>query len=111
MLEGRPLDAARAYRSAAEIQEARFPRTDDPATWWYPIRRSLAAALLEADRPDEALVEAGRVLVLWPNDPLTRLIQARAEERIGNAPAAALLLGEARAGWTGDPAQMKAALL
>lgn len=111
MLAGRPLDAARAYRAAAEIQDAKFPHDDDPAVWWYPIRRSLAAALLEAGRPQAAMVEAGRVLKIWPDDPLTLLIQSRAEARLGHAPASEALLARARAGWTGDPTQITAALL
>src|SRR5262249_53230560 len=52
MLEGRPADAARIFREAAADQE-KYDWGSDPPPWWYPVRRSLAAAELKQGRPAE----------------------------------------------------------
>src|SRR5690606_18478707 len=69
----------RSPRRAA-ITRARSPRgvrpsswsgscnTDEPPAWFYPIRQSLGAALLEAGRPAEAEVEFRAALARYPRD-------------------------------------------
>ena len=101
MLEGKPALAAEPFRRAAEIQDARLGRLSDPPGWWYPVRRSLAAALLEAGRSDQAAVEARRTLKTWPQDPVTLAILAQAERKLGDGKAADLHLARARRGWKG----------
>ena len=50
--------AIRAFREAADLEDARFSRSADPPRWWYPVRRSLAAALLA--RGDAAVPPSAR---------------------------------------------------
>ena len=73
----------------------------DPPTWWYPARRSLAAALLAGGQPDKALAEANAVLAKWPKDPMSLLVVSRAETAQGRASEAADALKRARSGWSG----------
>lgn len=103
MLEGRPTDAAAAYRKAAMIQERKLAAMSDPPGWWYPVRRSLAAALLADGKADQAASEARAVLKTWPNDPVTLGVLAQAERKLGDGQAANLHLAQARKGWRGAP--------
>ncbi len=109
MLERRWPDAVAAYRKAAQRQEAAFGQGGDPPTWWYPVRRSLAEALLAQGHAAEAATEARAVLARWPYDPLTLLVLAQAEDAQGQSTQAARDLAQARIGWTGDVAAVKAA--
>ena len=102
MLEGRYGDAATAYRKAAQIQLKVFGDGGDPPTWWYPARRSVAAALLAKGEPDKALAEANAVLAKWPKDPMSLLIVARAQTALGKPAEAATAMASARAGWSGE---------
>ncbi|MES2033134.1 MAG: hypothetical protein V4466_03065, partial [Pseudomonadota bacterium] len=54
MIEGRYGEAAKVFRKAAEIQEKTLGDYRDPPPWWYPARRSLAAALLARGQPAPA---------------------------------------------------------
>jgi tetratricopeptide (TPR) repeat protein len=101
MIEGKPADAAQAYRKAAQIQEAKLLKISDPPIWWYPVRRSLAAALLEQGHADQAAAEARKTLTTWPNDPVTLAVLAQAEKKLGDRQAADLHLAQARKGWRG----------
>ncbi|WP_207801825.1 tetratricopeptide repeat protein [Phenylobacterium hankyongense] len=103
MIEGKPALAAAAFRTAAQIQDAKLGRISDPPGWWYPVRRSLAAALLEAGKPDEAAAQARVTLKAWPNDPVTLAVLAQAERKLGDGNAADLHLAQARRGWRGEP--------
>ena len=101
MLDGRYAAAAVAFRKAAARQLKAFGDGGDPPTWWYPVRRGVAAALLAGGKPAEALVEANAVLAKWPKDPMTLVIVSRAQTALGDQAAAADALAEARAGWSG----------
>ena len=103
MLEGKPKDAAPAYKAAAELQEAKLsePYMGDPPQWWYPERRSLAAALLAAGQPVAAAKEADRALKTWPLDPLSLKMKSQAETALGQTADAARDLAQARQGWHG----------
>jgi len=101
MIEGRPALAAQAYQKAAQIQEAKLLRVSDPPIWWYPVRRSLAAALLEEGQADQAAAEADKTLKAWPNDPVTLAVLAQAEKKLGDSKGADLHLAQARKGWRG----------
>ncbi len=103
MLEGRPNDAAKAYKAAAELQEAKLsaPFMNDPPQWWYPERRSLAAALLAAGKPGAAAKEASRGLHAWPLDPLSLKMKSQAEAALGQTAGAARDMASAKQGWHG----------
>ena len=102
MIEGRYDMAAAAFRKGTALQEgAGFG--SDPPPFWYPVRRSLAAALLAGGDAAGARRQLVAALAEWPDDPLGLLLMARAEEKLGSAGAAAWL-ARARQGWAGDPA-------
>ena len=88
-----------------------FADLSDPPAWWYPVRRSLAAALLAADRPIEALHEANAALKRRPLDPVTTMVRADAEEASGDAAGAASDRAAAKRNWHGDQALFAAALI
>jgi tetratricopeptide (TPR) repeat protein len=110
MLEGRFAEAEAAYRNAAEIQETRLGELRDPPAWWYPVRRSLAAALEAQGKPAAAAAEARKAMVRWPFDPVSLDILADSERRVGQADDARRQLAYARANWTGDVSGMPLAL-
>lgn len=101
MLEGRYQEAAMAYGKAAARQQKAFGDGGDPPIWWYPTRRSVAAALLAAGKPDKALAEANAVLAKWPRDPMSLLVVSRAEAALGRKGEADKALAAAQAGWAG----------
>jgi tetratricopeptide (TPR) repeat protein len=74
------------FTSASEAQEA-LPYTEPPF-WYYPVRRSLGAALLAAGRTDEAIQAFRQVLIEAPNDAYALYGLARAYEHEDNAAAA-----------------------
>ncbi len=60
MLRNEPSKAARLFAEAAAAQENYYPvrKNFDPPPWWYPVRRSTAAAYLKAGRYADAEREA-----------------------------------------------------
>ena len=103
MLDNRPRDAAKAFRRAAAWQEERdFADIADPPVWWYPVRRSVAEAVLAEGDAAGALREVNASLALRPNDPAALAVKARAEAALGQAVAARASRAAAMAGWHGD---------
>lgn len=100
MLEGRYDDAIKAFEAAAAVQDTLSTR--DPPPFWYPVRRSVAAAHLKAGRFDRAAAEARRSLAAWPQDALALLVLSKAEEGLKQTGAARRHLAEARRDWKGD---------
>ena len=100
MLDGRPADAARTFAGAAAMQE-KFKWGMDPPPWWYPVRRSLAAADLKAGRDADALREATASLKAWPGDGLALKVRALAEQQLGQEAAAKADEAAAQAAWHG----------
>jgi predicted Zn-dependent protease len=82
-----------------------FAKNFDPPPWWYPVRRSLAAAHLKAGRYDAAEKEASASLADWPRDALALRILAQAEARQGKSAAAKVHAAQARREWRGDLAR------
>ena len=109
MLEEKPAEAAKAFSAAASIQDRLLDRLSDPPGWWYPVRRSYAAALLSQGKADEAAAQARQTLKTWPADPVTLAVLAQAEKKLGDGKAADLHLAEAKAGWRGRTALAAAA--
>jgi tetratricopeptide (TPR) repeat protein len=82
MLEHRPDEAAIAFAQAAELQEGEdFKSVADPPAWYYPIRRDLAAALLESGDRNGARREAQAALKYRPKDPGTVAFLSTLETR------------------------------
>jgi tetratricopeptide (TPR) repeat protein len=104
MIGGDPAAAAEAFARAAAQQEKLYPvaKNFDPPTWWYPVRRSLAAADLAAGKPAEAAREAKASLKDWPDDALALRVLSQAEARTGDAKAAGEHMAQARKAWRGD---------
>jgi tetratricopeptide (TPR) repeat protein len=101
MLVGDPKTAADAYFKGMQAQmEARF--SSDPPLFWYPVRRSYAAALLAAGDFARAREHLHATLKRWPNDPLTLYALSVADRKLGSAATADRNLARARSGWSGD---------
>ena len=103
MLDGRYRQAQKHFRKAAGRQKQVFGDGGDPPTWWYPVRRSLAAALLADGHVNPALEEARAVLAKWPEDPMSLVVVARAEAALGRTAASDEAWTRAQAGWGGGP--------
>jgi hypothetical protein len=79
-MEHRPADAALAFAQAAELQEGDMFRSfADPPAWYYPVRRDLAAALLEQRDGTGARREAQAALKFRPKDPETLALLSKLE--------------------------------
>jgi hypothetical protein len=103
MLEKKPAVAQRAFLKAAKLDESTVMRTlSDPPAWWYPVRRSYAAALLASGNPRAAVKQTGLVLARRPADPVTLAIRADAEEKLGMKAESARDRAAALRGWRGD---------
>jgi hypothetical protein len=102
MLEGRPADAARTFRDAAVAQE-KAGWGSDPPPWWYPVRRSLAAAELKLGKPADAAKDARKSLDAWPQDGLTLQVLGGAQTALGQAADAQRSQAESQKWWRGGP--------
>ncbi len=104
MLNGHPEDAVKLYRTAAVIQDKSlaFRGAYDPPPWWYPVRRSVAAALLAAGDPAGAEAETRLALAVWPKEPLTLRLLGEAERAAGKQSDAERNLAEFSAAWHGE---------
>jgi hypothetical protein len=103
-----PDKAAVFFARAAAAQEKTYPvnKNFDPPPWWYPVRRSLAAADLAAGKPADAAREARASLKDWPDDALALRVLSQAEAKLGDARAAGAHMAEARKAWRGDLAKV-----
>jgi tetratricopeptide (TPR) repeat protein len=107
LLSRDPAKAADFFARAAARQEKVFPaaKNFDPPPWWYPVRRSLAAADLAAGKPADAAREAKASLKDWPDDALALRVLSQAEAKLGDAKAAGEHMAQARKAWRGDLAK------
>jgi tetratricopeptide (TPR) repeat protein len=110
MLEHDPGAAATAFGEAMRIQDEQLTANIDPPRWWYPVRRSLAAALLAQGDAAGAMREASTVLTRWKLDPVALALKAQAEQALGQ-PGADLDWAAAASGWRGGAAQLQHDLL
>jgi hypothetical protein len=111
MLEGRWSGAEAAYRNAAEIQEAKLGTIMDPPAWWYPIRRSVAAAFLAAGNPAAAEVEARQALSAWSRDPQSLRIVAESETKLGKTEEGQKQIHLAQTNWSGSLEKVSLSIL
>lgn len=101
MADNKPLEAVRGFDAAASAQKADESYMDPP-TWWYPVRRSLAAAWLKAGDYPKAEAEAAASLKVWKHDPLALWVLGKAQIAQGRATEGQGTLAEARKLWRGD---------
>jgi tetratricopeptide (TPR) repeat protein len=88
MLQGHYAAAAEAFEGAAAKQETLLVSAFDPPAWWYPVRRSAAAAWLLDGQYAKAADAATTSLKAWPADPLALLVLSRAQDGQGHGPEA-----------------------
>jgi tetratricopeptide (TPR) repeat protein len=88
------------FGAAAAIQDA-FPYTEPPY-WYYPVRQSLAAALLQAGRLDEALDQFQQALKRAPSNGWTYYGLVQLYKARGNAKAARAAEAQLANTWSGD---------
>jgi tetratricopeptide (TPR) repeat protein len=94
--------AVAAYDEAAALQKEKKVLQGDPPGWWFPVRRSLGAALLMDGQAERARWELRRSLTDTPDDPLTLYALSRAWTKLGRESDAAAALAQAKAGWKGE---------
>ena len=111
MLQNRFGDAARAFEQAAAEQDGYSPHSWDPPPWWYPVRRSAAAALLADGQFAKAVEAAQNSLSAWPSDPLALLVLSRASDGLGHHQDASRYDGQAIGLWIGDITKVNVATI
>ena len=111
MLQHRYADAAQAFEQAGAEQDGYSPHAWDPPPWWYPVRRSAAAAWLADGQFAKAAEAAGKSLVAWPSDPLALLVLSRANDALGDHQEARRHDAQAIGLWHGDIAQVNVATI
>ncbi|MBR1121946.1 tetratricopeptide repeat protein [Bradyrhizobium lablabi] len=92
--------AVTQFEKAAELQDA-LPYTEPPY-WYYPIRQSLAAALLQAGRYAEAQQQFERALKRAPANGWSYYGLAELQKARGNAEAARNAEADLAKTWIGD---------
>ncbi|MBM3784727.1 MAG: hypothetical protein FJW30_10230 [Acidobacteria bacterium] len=97
--EGRRDAAVQAWQNAVMAYDRL--RYDEPPLWFYPVRQSLAAALLRFGQAAEAERVVREGLSGQRRDPRMQFVLWQALERQGKAREAALVAAEFRAVWKG----------
>jgi tetratricopeptide (TPR) repeat protein len=87
------------YQAAADIQ-ASLPYTEPPY-WWYPVRQTLASALLRAGRAEHAELEFYRTLIESPDNAAAYWGLAQARRALGDNLGAADAMRGFNNGWAG----------
>jgi len=93
--------AVEAFRAAVAIQD-RLPYLEPPY-WYYPVRQSLGAALLEAGRAEEAERVFREGLEAYSNHAWLLYGLHRAQVAAGDDEAAAATKQRFEAAWLGEP--------
>lgn len=102
MAKGNYARAAKKFEAAALVQEADLAESWDPPAWWYPVRRSLAAAYLKAGEGAKAEAEARAVLDSWTDDPLSMWVLGQALKQQGKTREGDAILAKGKGLWYGD---------
>jgi hypothetical protein len=102
MLQNQPRKAATIFAAAAARQEKDLSKSWDPPPWWYPVRRSEAAALLKAGDYAGAEATAQKSLAYWKRDPLALWVLGKAQLAQGHLGAGEATMAEAKGLWHGD---------
>jgi tetratricopeptide (TPR) repeat protein len=98
--KGDKRSAIAQFEQAAALQDA-LPYTEPPY-WYYPVRQSLAAALLQAGRYAEAERQFRRALSRAPSNGWSYYGLAELHKKRGNASAARKAEAELAKTWIGD---------
>jgi tetratricopeptide (TPR) repeat protein len=99
-VKGDSSTAIAQFERAAALQDA-LPYTEPPY-WYYPIRQSLAAALLQAGRFDEAEQQFQRALARAPANGWSYFGLAEVYKARGNSAAAKQAEADLARTWIGD---------
>ena len=91
-----------AVRGRRQGAGGKARRQLDPPGWWYPVRRSAAAAYLKAGDYAKAQAEAEKSLTGWKHDPLALWVKAKAQASLGKTADSEATNAEARKLWHGD---------
>jgi tetratricopeptide (TPR) repeat protein len=91
--------AIASFRAAVGLQDG-LPYMEPPY-WYYPVRQSLAAVLLEAGRAEEAAATFQDSLVRTPNNAYALHGLRLALEKLGDRDGAAAAEARFRAAWAG----------
>jgi tetratricopeptide (TPR) repeat protein len=94
-------EAAMAHFEQAAVLQDTLPYTEPPY-WYYPVRQSLAAALMLAGRLDDAEDQFRRVLARTPNNGWAYYGLAELYKARGDAEAARRAEAELAGAWFGD---------
>lgn len=112
MADNNPNRAFGYFARATRLEESRIVTYfADPPAWWYPVRRSMAAALFAAGRYDTALTQADAALKRRPNDPVATMLKAEALAKLGKTDLAASEKASAASMWHGDASAFTTALI
>jgi tetratricopeptide (TPR) repeat protein len=111
MRAGRHEEAIRRYAVATSAQEKKLSDIWDPPLWWYPVRRSLAAAYLASDDFVSAEREARASLSQWKNDPLALFVLGKSLQAQGKTSEGATALDQSRRSWRGDFSSLSAEII
>jgi tetratricopeptide (TPR) repeat protein len=98
--EGNYNSAVERFQTAAEIQDGLA--YTEPPYWYYPVRQSLAAALLQAGRLPEAEEQFQRALKRAPANGWSYFGLMQLYKTRGDTAAAAKAEGELARTWAGD---------
>ena len=105
--EARPdLEGARAWRlqfeAAADTQDT-IPYMEPPF-WYYPVRQSLGAAMLQAGKPEKAAEQFKAALERAEGSPFALYGLREAAKARGDTAAVDEADAKVKASWMGDPA-------
>jgi tetratricopeptide (TPR) repeat protein len=100
--EGNTERAIKEFRVAVAIQDA-LPYLEPPF-WYYPVRQSLGAALLQAGKAEEAKQAFEQSLEQFPNNGWALYGLMRAQKAQGDETAAQATEKRFKQAWAGDPA-------
>jgi tetratricopeptide (TPR) repeat protein len=100
--KGDSATAIARFSEAAAIQDAL--RYTEPPYWYYPVRQSLAAALMQAGKLDQAREQFQLALKRAPNNGWTYYGLAQLYRKRGNAKATADAEAQLAKTWIGDRA-------
>jgi tetratricopeptide (TPR) repeat protein len=103
--KGDSKNAIASFEQAAELQDA-LPYTEPPY-WYYPIRQSLAAALVQAGRYDEAKQQFDLALHRAPSNGWSYFGLAQLYKARGDTAAAQKAEADLARTWTGDRSRLQ----
>ncbi len=104
MAQGDPTRAMKEFEVAVSIQDAIAYM--EPPYWYYPVRQSLGAALLEAGQAAQAEQTFAQSLKQFPHNGWALYGLMKAQQAQHNETAAQETAKRFKQAWTGDPATL-----